>query len=141
MLIERCITAISLWTFVRFALAFHRILEGLGLIEESNLSLLEKEAVEIELKYSGFIKRQQKELDQMVAQHSRRLPLDLDYQSIATLSLEAREKLAKVCSSLMSVLAFSRGIGMYGGKGWVRGDSKEFLGLEPDRIACFITEF
>lgn len=72
------------------------VLEALGLIGESNLSALEKEAVEVELKYAGFVKRQQKELLHMEAQHGRRLPADLDYQSISTLSLESREKLARV---------------------------------------------
>ena len=57
---------------------------------------MEKEAVEIELKYAGFVKRQQRELLQMEAQQSRRLPVDLDYQSIPTMSLESREKLSKV---------------------------------------------
>ena len=52
--------------------------------------------MEIELKYAGFVKRQQRELLQMEAQQGRRLPVDLDYQSIPTMSLESREKLSKV---------------------------------------------
>ncbi len=70
-------------------------MEELGLIADSNLSTTEKEAVEVELKYAGFVKRQQRELLQMEAQQSRKLPVDLDYQSIPTMSLESREKLSK----------------------------------------------
>ena len=73
------------------------VLEGLGLLQPCNLSPLEKEAVEVELKYAGFVKRQQRELLQVESQQSHRLPVDLDYQSIPTISLEAREKLSKVC--------------------------------------------
>ena len=63
---------------------------------ESGLSPLEREALEVEIKYAGFVKRQQAELAQMEGQHRRRIPADIDYHLIATLSMEAREKLAKV---------------------------------------------
>jgi tRNA uridine 5-carboxymethylaminomethyl modification enzyme len=65
-------------------------------ISESLLTQAEKEAVEIEIKYSGFIRRQEKQLASVAAKHSKRLPDDLDYDSIKTLSKEAREKLSKV---------------------------------------------
>ena len=73
-----------------------RVLEDVGLLQPSQLSLLEEEAIEVEIKYSGFVKRQQTELLQAASQHRKRIPDDLDYNSIQTLSSEAREKLCKV---------------------------------------------
>ena len=66
---------------------------GLG---ESKLHRVEKQGAEIDIKYSGYIQRQQNQIDQVTKQTNRPLPSDLDYMSIDTLSMEAREKLSKV---------------------------------------------
>ena len=52
--------------------------------------------MEIDIKYAGFITRQAKQLEQMQSKAGKRIPEDLDYGVVATLSMEAREKLAKV---------------------------------------------
>jgi tRNA uridine 5-carboxymethylaminomethyl modification enzyme len=52
------------------------------------------EAVEIDIKYSGYLNRQQQQIDQARKQQHRPLPPGTDYQTITTLSKEAREKLS-----------------------------------------------
>ena len=55
-----------------------------------------REGAEIDLKYSGYLARQQQQIAQMQRQTSRPLPADVDYATIITLSAEAREKLARI---------------------------------------------
>jgi len=70
-------------------------LERYGLANPA-LNLPEKEGAEIDIKYSGYIQRQQNQIDQISRQAHRSLPQDLDYAKIETLSKESREKLAQV---------------------------------------------
>jgi tRNA uridine 5-carboxymethylaminomethyl modification enzyme len=60
------------------------------------LNQVEKEGAEIEIKYSGYLQRQQNQIDQVSRQSNRALSEDLNYLKIETLSMEAREKLMKV---------------------------------------------
>ena len=51
---------------------------------------------ELNLKYEGYIKRQLRQVEEFTRMESRRLPADLDYDSVTGLRLEAREKLKKI---------------------------------------------
>lgn len=66
---------------------------GLG---DTNLERAEKEGAEIDIKYSGYLARQQNQIEQVSRQANRQLSADLDYGKIETLSKEAREKLSQV---------------------------------------------
>jgi len=63
---------------------------------DPHLSLEEQEVVEITIKYSGYIERQQAQIERITRHYQRPLDPDLDYHRIETLSKEAREKLAQV---------------------------------------------
>lgn len=55
-----------------------------------------KKAVEIEIKYDGYIKRQMQLIERFKSLENKRIPQDLDYASIPGLSLEVVEKLQSI---------------------------------------------
>ena len=55
-----------------------------------------REQVEISVKYEGYIRRQQSQVEEFRKMASHRLPDGIDYSGIQGLRLEAREKLAAV---------------------------------------------
>ncbi len=52
-----------------------------------------REQVNINIKYEGYIKRQQKQVRQFKRQEEKKLPRDFDYMQLEGLRLEARQKL------------------------------------------------
>jgi tRNA uridine 5-carboxymethylaminomethyl modification enzyme len=87
--------SITLADLLRRPSIHYEVLEQNGL---GNLALekCEKEGVEIEIKYSGYIKRQEKQIEYTSRQEKRKLSPNLNYAEIQTLSMEAREKLANI---------------------------------------------
>ncbi|MBR4991040.1 MAG: tRNA uridine-5-carboxymethylaminomethyl(34) synthesis enzyme MnmG [Oscillospiraceae bacterium] len=54
------------------------------------------EEVEIQIKYAGYLARQEKQVREFKKEESRLLPEDINYDSIPGLRLEAREKLQQI---------------------------------------------
>ncbi|RAL23697.1 tRNA uridine-5-carboxymethylaminomethyl(34) synthesis enzyme MnmG [Lujinxingia litoralis] len=68
-----------------------------GLADEmARLDEIASEALEIQVKYQGYIDRQLEQVARHRELESQELPLDLDYQEVHGLSTEVREKLAQV---------------------------------------------
>ena len=54
------------------------------------------EEVEIQIKYAGYLARQLKQVEEFKKEESRLLPDTIDYEAIAGLRLEARQKLSEI---------------------------------------------
>lgn len=54
------------------------------------------EIVSIEIKYEGYIKKCEKEIERMLKLEEKQIPADIDYNKIKNLASEARQKLEKV---------------------------------------------
>lgn len=55
-----------------------------------------KEQVEVELKYAGYIKRQNEQINRADKLEKIKIPDDIDYQGIKQLSKESRDRLCKI---------------------------------------------
>ena len=70
---------------------------SLGAIDKERKDLPEqvKEQVEIQIKYEGYIKMQEAQVEKFKKMERKLLPDDIDYNTIQGISLEARQKLNK----------------------------------------------
>ena len=64
--------------------------------DRPELPLSVTEEVEIQLKYAGYLARQEKQVAEFRKEEARLLPEDMDYNAISGLRLEARQKLSEI---------------------------------------------
>ncbi|MFB0528061.1 MAG: FAD-dependent oxidoreductase, partial [bacterium] len=62
----------------------------------SEVPLEVAEQGEIQIKYEGYIKHQEQEIEKFKKLENRKIPAEIDYQEIVGLSNEVREKLSKI---------------------------------------------
>ncbi|MDF7668613.1 tRNA uridine-5-carboxymethylaminomethyl(34) synthesis enzyme MnmG [Lactobacillus sp. ESL0703] len=55
-----------------------------------------KEQVEINIKYAGYIKKEQVQIDRLHRQEAKKIPAGIDYNAIDGLATEARQKFTKI---------------------------------------------
>jgi tRNA uridine 5-carboxymethylaminomethyl modification enzyme len=67
-----------------------------GLNQEDPLTSNALEQAEILMKYEGYIEREQDQANKMLKLEDVKIPISINYSSIKSLSLEAKEKLSKV---------------------------------------------
>ncbi len=85
--------SLTLADFLRRTNVHFKDLINYNLIDR-NIPLDIQEGVEIDLKYSGYLERQEAQINQFKKQSKKLLPRNLNYNNIKTLSQEAREKLS-----------------------------------------------
>lgn len=91
----RLVSGISLAELIRRPELNYDILES---IDEDRPHLSEeiREEVNINLKYEGYIKRQQKQVEQFHKLEKKKIPANLDYHKVKSLRLEAIQKLSDI---------------------------------------------
>ena len=67
--------------------------DGNPLLDICDLTDRDIHQIEVEIKYSGYIGRQQEEISKAMANESLRIPEDFDYDTVRGLSFEVRQKL------------------------------------------------
>ena len=65
-------------------------------VEHPDLPEAVTEEVEIQIKYAGYLARQEKQVAEFRREEARHIPEDIDYRAITGLRLEAQEKLSAI---------------------------------------------
>lgn len=55
-----------------------------------------KEQIEINIKYAGYIKKEQQQIERLHRQEAKKIPAEIDYEAIEGLATEARQKFEKI---------------------------------------------
>ena len=64
--------------------------------ERPELSDQEKKEVEIQVKYEGYIKLEEAQVEKFKKLENKKLPKEIDYSELSGLRIEARQKLNKI---------------------------------------------
>ncbi len=64
--------------------------------DRPELTLQEKNEVEIQIKYEGYIKMEEKQVEKFKELETKKIPESIDYNKIDGLRIEARQKLSKI---------------------------------------------
>ena len=85
----------------RSEVELHPLLTLSGVSSDSNLSVLiedsqARERVQIELKYEGYLKRQEEDVRQFEESERLEIPVGFEFQRLKSLSNEGKEKLQRV---------------------------------------------
>ena len=93
--LEEIKTGIKAAEFLRRPqISYEEIVEIIG--EGEDMDNFAKEKVEVEIKYAGYVKRQQQQINQVKRLEDTKLSQDIDYSTFNGLRMEAREKLKKI---------------------------------------------
>lgn len=92
----RATNGISLAELLRRPELTYEALAAVDTQRPSFLSRKEKEAVEIEIKYEGYIKRQLREADRFKKLENKKIPVDTDYYAITGIRAETKQKLSQL---------------------------------------------
>ena len=89
------ITGIKMSELLKRTEITYEILEPID-VERPELTRQEKEEIEIQIKYEGYIKLQEEQVKKYKSLEEKILPQDINYEKIKGISLEGRQKLNKV---------------------------------------------
>ncbi len=65
-------------------------------INENEIDQEELEQTEIQIKYKGYIKKEQQNADKLSRLENLKIPANIDYTTFGSMSIEARQKLTKI---------------------------------------------
>lgn len=68
----------------------------LSFIGDAGLTEAEAQAINIDIKYAGYIEKAKRQVEKMRKMEEKIIPSHIDYETVANLSLEAKQKLSEI---------------------------------------------